>query len=191
MPLNGLHHLTDHAVGQDHDGVTVVIGHVKGNLDIVRSLLNGGGGEDQVAVVAVAAAPGGLVIVALGGLDGAQAGTAAHHVHDDSRQLRAAHISDALLLQGDAGGGGGGHSPDAAAGSAVDHVDGGNLRLSLDEAAAHLGQVEGQIFRNFVLRGDGIAEEVFAAGTNGGLGNGLIAFPQFFLHRILLMCVLR
>ena len=52
--------LTDHAVGQDHDGVTVVVGHVKGNLDIVRSLLNGGGGEDQVAVVAVAAAPGGF-----------------------------------------------------------------------------------------------------------------------------------
>ena len=144
-----------------------------------------------MTVVAVAAAPGGLIVVALGGLDGAQAGAAAHHVHDDSGKLCTAHVGDAFLLQGDSGGGGGGHNPHATAGSAVDHVDGGNLGLSLNKAAAHLRQVQGEIFRNLVLRGDGIAEEVFAAGANGGLGNGFVAFPQLFLHRVLLMCVLQ
>ena len=142
-------------------------------------------------VVAVAAAPGGLIIVALGGLNGAQPRAAAHHVDDDGRQLRAAHIGDALLLQGDSGRGGGGHDPSAAAGGAVDHVDGRHLGLGLQEAAAHLRQVQRQILGNLVLRSDGIAEEVFTAGANGGLGNGLIAFPKFFLHRVLLTCVPR
>ncbi len=103
--LNGLHHLADHAVGDDHDGALVLVGGVEGDAHEVDALLDGGGGKDDEVVVTVAAALGGLEVVRLAGLDGAEAGAAAHHVHDDAGQLGAGYVADALLLQGDSGGG--------------------------------------------------------------------------------------
>ena len=144
-----------------------------------------------MTVVTVAAAAGSLIVVALSGLDGAQAGAATHHVDDNGRQLSATHIGDAFLLQGNSGRGRRGHNAHATAGSAIDHVDCSHLGFRLQEAAADLGQMQRQVFRNLVLRGDGVTEEVFTAGTNGGFGNGFIAFPKFFLHCFLLSSSLR
>ena len=144
-----------------------------------------------MTVVTVAAAAGSLEVVALCRLDGTQTGAATHHVDDNSGQLSATHIGDAFLLQGNSGRGRRGHNTYAAACSAVDHVDSSDLRLSLQEATADLGQVQGQVLRDFVLRGDGVTKEVFTAGTNGGFGNGFIAFPEFFLHCFLLSSFLR
>ena len=107
---------------------------------------------------------------------------AAHAVDDDAGQLGAGDVGDALLLEADARGGGGGHGPHTGAGGAVHHVDGGYLRLGLDEHAAGLGQVGGHILRHFALGGDGIAEETVTSGTDGSLGNGFVAFPKFFFH---------
>ena len=190
-PLDGFHHLTDHAVSNHHNGVAVLISHVKGHLHIVSSFLNGSGSVNQVTIVAVAAAAGSLEIVTLCRLNGAQTGAATHHVDDNSRQLCATHIGDAFLLQGNSGRGRGGHDTHTAAGSAVDHVDGCHFGLGLQEAAADLRQMVGQVLRNLVLGGDGITEEILTAGTNGGFGNRFVAFPQFFFHWFLLSCALR
>ena len=181
-PLDGLHHLANQAVHNHHDGVAVLVGNVKCLLDEVHRLLHIGGGEDQRPVIAVAAAAGGLIVIALAGLNGAQARTAAHAVDDDAGQLGAGDVCNALLFQADAGGGGRGHGPHAGAGGAVHHVDGRNLRLRLQEHAARLGQMGGHILRDLALRRDGIAEEAVAAGADGGLGDGFISFPKFFFH---------
>ena len=182
LPLDGLHHLADQTVSQDHHGVAVLVRDIKGLLDEVHSLLHVGGSQDHGAVVAVAAATGGLVVVTLSGLDGAQAGTAAHAVDDDSRDFRACQICNALLLQADAGRGGGGHGPHAGAGSAVNHVDGRNLGFGLDEHTARLGQVHGHVLGDFALGRDGITEEAVAAGADGSLGDGFVTLPQFLCH---------
>ena len=186
MPFDGFHHLADHAVSQNHDGVAVEVGHVKGHADIVRRLLNGRGGVDQMAIVAVAAAAGGLIIVALRRLDGAEAGAAAHHVDDDAGKLRAAQVGDALLLERDSGGGGRGHDALAAAGSAIDHVDRRDLGFCLKEAAADLRQMLCEVLGDLILRGDRVAEKELTASPDRSLCNGLVAFPKFFLHSFLL-----
>ena len=182
MPFDGLHHLADHTVSQHHHWIAVAVGQVKCLLCQIHSLLDVTGSQNDGAVVAIPAATGGLVVVALAGLDGAQARAAAHAVDDDAGQLGARHVADALLLQADAGRGGRGHGPHAGAGGAVHHVDGRNLRLRLQEHAARLGQMGGHILRDLALRRDGIAEEAVAAGADGGLGDGFISFPKFFFH---------
>ncbi|MPM41810.1 hypothetical protein SDC9_88469 [bioreactor metagenome] len=181
-PLDGLHHLADHAVGQHQHGVAILVGDVKRLLHHIHGLLNVGGGQHHRAVVAVAAAAGGLKIVALAGLDSAKARSAAHAVDNDGGQLCARKISNALLLQRDTGGGGGGHGPHSGARCPIHHVDGGHLGLRLNKYLAVLRHVQREIFRNLALRGDGITEEAVAAGADRRLCNGFIAFPQFLFH---------
>ena len=177
-----LHHLTDEAVAHDQHGIAVLVGQVEGLLGQLHGLLHGGGGQHQHAVVAVSAAAGGLIVVALGRLNGAQAGAAAHHVDDDAGQLGAHDIADALLLEGNAGAGGGGHAARTRARRAVHHVDGCDLAFRLEEAAAlDFRQPLGHIFGNLVLGRNGVAEEEPASGLDGGLSDGLIALHEHFL----------
>lgn len=64
-----------------------------------------------------------LEIVALGGLDVAQTGAAAHDVDDHGGDAGACAVGDALLLQGHTGAGRRGDDAGAGTGSAVHHVD--------------------------------------------------------------------
>ena len=182
LQLHRLHHLADEAVRQDDDGGAVLVGGVKGLGHQITGLLDGRGGVDHAVVIAVAAALGGLEVVALGGLDIAEAGAAAHHVDDNAGDLRGSAGGNAFLLQGDSGGGRGGHGSGAGAARAVDHVDGRQLRFGLQEAAAYLGHPAGHVLGNIVLRGDGIAEEKAAARLDCGFGNGLATLHQFLSH---------
>ena len=179
---DGLHHLADHAVRDDHDGVAVFVGGVESDLHEVDGLLHGGGGEDDETVITVAAALGGLEVVALAGLDGAEAGAAAHDVHDDAGQLGGGYVADALLLEGHAGGGGAGEDARAGAGSAVDHVDGADLALGLQEAAADLRHARGHVLGYLRLRGYRVAEEVAAAGADRGFSYGFAALHKSQCH---------
>ena len=138
-------------------------------------------------VVAVAAALDALEIVALGGLDAAQTGAAAHDVEDHAGQLSACDVGDALLLQADTGAGGRGDDAGAGTGSAVHHVDCRNLALRLEEAAAHLGHTGGHIFGNFCLRGDRIAEEETCAGADCGLRNRFATLHKSQCHFLFLL----
>ena len=131
VPFQRFHHLADHPVGQQHDRIAVAVGDVKRLLHQIDRLLNRVGREDDETVIAVAAAAGGLIIIPLRGLDGAQPGTAAHHIDNDGGQLRAGHIGNPFLLEADAGAGRRGNGAGARAGRAVDHIDGGKLRLGL------------------------------------------------------------
>ena len=150
---------TGSIIWQIMPSATIMTGHwylsAVSKATLMRSMLSldGGGGEDDEVVVTVAAALGGLEVVALAGLDGAEAGAAAHDVHDDAGQLGAGYVGDALLLQGDAGGGGAGEDALAGAGSAVDHVDGADLALGLQEAAADFGHTLRHVLRDLGLRG--------------------------------------
>ena len=166
-----LHHLGDDAVEQEQNGDAVLLGLLIGEHHRVHDLLDGGGRVGQQVVVAVAAALGGLEIVALGGLDVAEAGTAAHDVQDHAGQLSAGDVGDALLLQGDAGAGRRGDNAHAGTGSAVHHVDGRHFALGLQEAAADFGHTGGHVFGDLSLRGNGVAEEETCAGANGSLGD--------------------
>ena len=52
----------------------------------------------------------------------------------------------------------------------------------LQEAAADLGHTLRHVLRDLSLRGDGVAEEVAAAGTDGGLGYGFAALHKSQCH---------
>ena len=188
--VHGLHHLADQAVAQDHDGVAVAVGDVKGLLRQRHSLLHRAGRQHAHAVVAMTAAARGLVVVALRGLNAAQAGAAAHHVDDDAGQLSAHDVADALLLEADSGRGGAGHHAPARAGRAVDHVDGRDLAFGLQKAAAHLGHALGHVFGNLILGRDGIAEKEAASGLDGSLGNRLVALQELFHGLSFLPCAI-
>ena len=180
--FHGLHHLADEAVAHDEHGVAVFVRQVEGLLGEFHRLLHGGGSQHQHAVVAVTAAPGGLIVVALCGLDGTQAGAAAHHVHDNAGQLRAHNIADAFLLQGNSRRRGAGHAASASARRAINHIDGRDFALRLQEASAlQLGQALGHIFGNLVLGGNGVAEEKAASGLDGRLSDRLVHFHKHFL----------
>ena len=122
-------------------------------------------------VVAVAAALGALEVVALGGLDVAETGAAAHDVEDHAGQLGAGAVGNALLLQADSGAGGRGDDARAGTGGAVHHIDRRDFALGLEEASSDLGHAGGHVLRDLGLRGDGVAEEETCAGANGGLGD--------------------
>src|SRR5262249_176639 len=68
-------------------------------------------------------------------------GTATHHVDDDTRQLGAGQIGDALLHQAQTGAGGCGHDARPGSSRSVHHVDGGDFTLRLQECPSHLWQV--------------------------------------------------
>ena len=180
--VDGLHDLAQHAVAQQHHGVAVLVRQVKRGAHQVHRLLHVGRGKADQAVVAVSAAAGGLEVVGLRRLDGAKAGAAAHHVDHNKRELRAHRVGDALLLERDSRAGGRGHHARARAGRAVDHVDGADLGLGLQEAAAHLGHALGHVFGDLVLGRDGIAEEEAASGEDGGFRNGLVALHKYLCH---------
>ncbi len=79
--------------------------------------------------------------VALGGLDVAQTGAAAHDVDDHGGDAGACAVGDALLLQGHAGAGRRGDDAGAGTGSAVHHVDRRHFALGLQEAAAEIASL--------------------------------------------------
>ena len=166
-----LHHLGDDAVSQEQHGHAVLLRLLKGEHHDVDGLLHGGGSVGQQVVVAVAAALDALEIVALGGLDVAETGAAAHDVQDHARETGAGAVGNALLLQRNAGAGGGGDDARAGTGGAVHHVDRRDLALGLEEAASDLGHTGGHVFGDLSLRGDGVAEEETRAGADGGLSD--------------------
>ena len=181
--LDRLHHLAEHPVGQHHDRVAVVVGLVERDLHEVGQLLQACGGIDQQAVVAIPAAPRRLEVVGLRGLYAAQPRSAAHDVDDDARQLGAGDVGDALLLERDPRRRRRGHHPGPAAAGPIDHVDGRDLTLGLDEHATDFGQLRRHVFRQLGLRGDRVAEERPAPGPDGCRPDDLVALHQRPRHR--------
>ena len=180
-----LHNLTEQTVAQNADGRAVFVRLVKGIIENVDCLLNGAGSVSQKLVVAVSAALDRLKIVALRSKYSAETGTAAHHVDDDAGQLGARYVGNALLLQAYAGAGAAGHGSRACTCRAVNHVDSRHFAFRLNEVSADLADSPAHVFGNFVLRGDGIAEEISAAASDCGFGNGFVALHQFFLAHYL------
>ena len=172
---DGLHHLPDGAVRQDHGGHEVLVRQVEALDGEAGHLLHGGGGQDDHAVVPVTAALGGLEVVGLAGLDAAQAGAAPLDVHHEGGHVGTGYVAQALALQGNSRAGGGGHDPHPGGGGAVDHVDGGDLALRLEEHAADLGHLFRHVGGDLRLGGDGVAEVVAAARPDGGLRDGFVA----------------
>ena len=123
-----------------------------------------------------------LVVIALRGGDVAQSRAAAHYVDQHHRYFRAGDIGQALLHQADAGAGGGGHHTRTRAGCAVNHVDRAQFRFRLDKGPAELGHAARQPFQDFILWSDRIAEICLQSNPDGGLGNGLVTFPEFTCH---------
>ena len=180
--LHFLHHRAQAAVHQYQYGAAVALGVLGGLVDDVHGLLYGVGREHQHTEAAVAGGLGGLQVILLGGLDGAEAGAAALHVHDHRRQLGGGEVGYALALEADAGAGGAGHRPHAGAGGAVDHVYGGHFALALDEHAADFRQAPGEILRQLGLGRDWIAGEKAHARADGGLADGLVALHEYLGH---------
>ena len=135
-------------------------------------------------VVTVAAALDSLEVVALGSLNVAEAGAAAHYVQDNAGKHCTCAVGDTFLLQGYTGAGGGSDRTGAGAGCAVDHVDRRDFGLCLQEAAVYVGikHTSGHVFRNLSLRGDGIAEEITSASSDGCLCNSFATLHKSFCH---------
>ena len=118
-----------------------------------------------------------LVVICLGRGNVAQAGPAAHHVHQHHGHFGAGNVGKTFHHQADAGAGGGGHDARAGAGRAVDHVDGAKLAFSLDEGTPQFGHAPGHVFKQFGLRGDGVAKIGLHARPHRGFGDGFVALP--------------
>ena len=189
------HHLPNHAVGEYHGGRAVFEGEAEGEVHEVCHFLHRGRCEHNHVVVAVAAAARGLVVVALRGLDSAEARAAALHVHDQAGYFRARHIADAFLHQRHAGTRRGGHHALARAAASVEHVDARHLALRLQHHHTRgFPRLEcGKRFEHLALRRNGIAEIAVATAAYGGVGYGFIAFEQeyfvFFFHSLLKKCM--
>ena len=78
---------SDDAVGQDDGRIAVFEGQFEGKANEVGHFLYRCRGQCDEAVVTVPAALHGLEIVGLAWLDGSQAGTSAHDVHDEAGQF--------------------------------------------------------------------------------------------------------
>ena len=98
-----------------------------------------------------------------------------------SQDLRVT-VRYAFLFEGDARGGRRGHDARSGSGCAVHHVDGGQFAFGLHEDAIVFGQVLRHVFDEFILWGDGIAEERFASGRNRRLGNRFVALHEDLGH---------
>ena len=102
-------------------------------------------------IVSVTAALAGLEVVRLTWLDGSEAGTSTHNVHDKGRKLGSSHIGQTFLHQADTRAGRRSHHPLSRAGSAIDHIDRRNLALSLENN--HTGGLprllDGQSLKDF------------------------------------------
>ena len=152
-----------------------MVGHVHRFLDRLRR-------EDQQLVAAVAVRLGGLPVVLLGTGDGADAGAAAHDRADDDGQMVGSSLGNTLGLERNTAGGRRGHRTGAAKGSAVDHVDGGNFRLALQENAAHFGHSSGKILGDFILGSDRIAGKEAASASDGSFSNRFAALHESLFH---------
>ena len=179
---DGLHHLAQHTVGQNHGWHPVFVPQVESVGHQVHHFLHGGGGQNQHMIIAVAAALGGLPIVGLCRLDAAQARAAPLHIDNQGGQVAAGNVRDPLGLQADAGRGGGGHGTDSRSGSPQHHVDGGHFGFRLEIGAPYFGHPFGHIRRQFRLGRDGVTEEMAAARLDSGLGQGFVALHQYLFR---------
>ena len=179
--LDGLHHLAEHAVTEDHNGRTVLVGDVERGEREVAHLLHGRGCEDDDVEVAVAGCARRLPVIRLGRLDAAEAGATALNVDDDARQIGTRHVGDALALERDAGRRRGRHDARARSRSAVDHVDRGDLAFSLKVGPSDLGHALGHVGRKLGLRRDGVTEEEAASRTQRAFCESLVSLHHDFL----------
>ena len=150
---------------------------------MVVHLLHGIGREDDQLVIAVAAALDGLEVIALRRLNGTQTGPAALAIDDQARQLGACQITDTLGHQRNTGAGRRCHDALTGRSTAVDHIDGRNLGLGLqDDHAGGLPRLQlHQSLHHLGLRRNGVTEITVAAVTDGGMGNHLVALHQLHL----------
>ena len=128
--------------------------------------------------IPVAQGAGGLPVIRLGRLDAPQSGAAPLHIDDEAGQVAPRYVRDALCFEGDAGGRRGGHGPYPGGGRPQHHVNGGNLRFRLEVGPADFRHLFGHIGRHFGLGGDGVAEEVAAAGADGRLRHRFVSLHQ-------------
>ena len=96
-----LHHLTDDTIAQNHGGVAILEGQLKGEIYEISHLLNTRRSQHDDLIVAITTTACSLELVTLRGLDRSQTGTATLNVHKHTRYLSTSHISDTLLHQSD------------------------------------------------------------------------------------------
>ena len=184
-----LHGLAHHAVRQHHHRSAVPVRQIEGEGGEIHRLLRRSRSQHDRVIHPVAAALGGLEIVPLGRSHVAQAGSTAHHVHDDGRQFAAREVGDPFLLEAYSGAGGRGHRAGAGGRGAYHHVDGRDLALGLDEGPAQLRHPPGHILQQLGLRGNRIAEVGIAASPYGALRECLVALHQNSVSHVHLLPV--
>lgn len=180
--LDRLHHLAQCAVGQQHHQMAVAEGQIEADAHQVHRFLHGGRGQHQRVVVAVAGRAGHLEIVGLAGVDVTQSRPAAHHIHHHTGHFAGRNVAQPLLHQTDPRRRGGGEGALARAGRAVNHMNRADFALGLQKDPAQGRQALGEIFEQFGLGGDRVAEIGVGPGPHSRLGNGFVALPQLGGH---------
>ena len=125
---------------------------------------------------------GELVVVALAGLDVAEARPAPHHIYNDDGHFGGGNVAEPLLHEADAGTAGAGHHPRPRGGRAINHVDGGDFAFGLEEDTAEFDHSAGHVFQQFGLGGDGVAKIRLTARPHGRFGQGHVSFKQLLGH---------
>ena len=135
--LDGLHHLTEHTVGKNHRGHTILVRLIEGSADKIDHLLNGAGRKNENMQITVAGRSCRLPVIRLRGLDSAESGAAALDVDNDRRKIRTCHIRYTLGLEADSGRGRGSHRADTCGCRTENHIDGGDFALRLKICTAY------------------------------------------------------
>ena len=180
--LDWLHHLSDKPVGKQDNGIAIAIGKFKRKSRQVGHFLHGVGRKHDGAIVAVATTLYHLVIIALLRSDVAKARPAARDVSNDTWELGARHVADAFLHEADAGSARCCHAANSGRRSAVEHIDGGNFALRLQEDASDLRHVEGSGLGYLAGRRNWISVERPAPGQDRALHDCFVALHQLLAH---------
>ena len=117
-----------------------------------------------------------LIVITLFRGDVSQTGTTTHDVNHHAGQFGSGQVGQTLLFQADPRAGTGRHGPHTCPGSAIDHVDGCDLALGLQEGPTHQGHVLGSSMSDLTGRCDGISIVGAAPGQDGAFDNGFVAF---------------
>ena len=188
-----LHHLAENRIGENNDGVPVMVRKVKRLVRQLKELLGGGRAEHQALVVTVPAAAGTEPVIGLGGGDPAEPGACPGHAYDHGGQLSRRQRREAFAQQREPRPGGGGHAAGAGGGRTEHHVDAGQFALALEKSAPGRRQVLGHVLEELVLGCDRVAEKKLAPGPDGALADGLVAPHQCYFagicHRNPLMLI--
>ncbi|OQB96082.1 MAG: hypothetical protein BWX80_04219 [Candidatus Hydrogenedentes bacterium ADurb.Bin101] len=152
-----------------------MLGNFKGPHREIEHFLRIERRQNDGTVIAMTATPRRLVVIGLRGLDAAKPRSGTHNIGNQTGDLGTGKKRNAFLHQRNTGAGGTRHNTGTRGRSPQHHVNASQFTLSLQEGPPRFRKPPGQILRNLVLRGNGVAEITIQPGTHRAFSQGNIS----------------